>query len=117
MLVGWEGLDAAVAARVAGCSLATFRVRLHRARRRLAKALEDNAGPDDPAQPTTKETAATKQTATTEQTAGTKQTATTKQTAAAAGSKAPPPPAAGWSPRPRGRRARPARPASRGSGR
>jgi RNA polymerase sigma factor (sigma-70 family) len=37
-LTEWEHLDIATAARVAGCSAATFRVRLHRARRRLADA-------------------------------------------------------------------------------
>lgn len=41
MLVGWEGLDTAAAARVLGCSAATFAVRLHRARRRLERALAD----------------------------------------------------------------------------
>jgi RNA polymerase sigma-70 factor (ECF subfamily) len=39
-LTEWEQLDIATAARVAGCSPATFRVRLHRARRRLATAHE-----------------------------------------------------------------------------
>jgi len=34
-LTEWEQLDIATAARVAGCSPAAFRVRLHRARRRL----------------------------------------------------------------------------------
>jgi RNA polymerase sigma-70 factor (ECF subfamily) len=37
-LVEWEHLDIASAAEVAGCSSATFRVRLHRARRRLVTA-------------------------------------------------------------------------------
>jgi RNA polymerase sigma-70 factor, ECF subfamily len=37
-LTEWEHLDMTAAARVAGCSAATFRVRLHRARRRLAEA-------------------------------------------------------------------------------
>jgi RNA polymerase sigma-70 factor (ECF subfamily) len=37
-LVEWEHLDISAAARVVGCSAATFRVRLHRARRRLAAA-------------------------------------------------------------------------------
>jgi RNA polymerase sigma factor (sigma-70 family) len=36
MLVAWEGLDAK---RAAGCSRATFAVRLHRARQRLDRAL------------------------------------------------------------------------------
>ncbi|MCO5991868.1 RNA polymerase sigma factor [Actinoallomurus rhizosphaericola] len=38
-LTAWHGLDPADAARVAGCSRATFTVRLHRGRRRLARAL------------------------------------------------------------------------------
>jgi RNA polymerase sigma-70 factor, ECF subfamily len=38
-LVAWEGLDHRTAASVIGCSPATFRVRLHRARRALAKHL------------------------------------------------------------------------------
>jgi RNA polymerase sigma factor (sigma-70 family) len=39
-LVVWDGLDTREAASVLGCSGAAFRVRLHRARRRLAKHLE-----------------------------------------------------------------------------
>lgn len=39
-LVAWEGLDTRDAARVFGCSPGAFRVRLHRARRKLAKQLE-----------------------------------------------------------------------------
>lgn len=39
MLSAWEGLDAAQLGRVLGCSAATARVRLHRARRRLEVAL------------------------------------------------------------------------------
>jgi RNA polymerase sigma-70 factor (ECF subfamily) len=38
-LVAWDGLDVAEAAIVAGCSRATFAVRLHRARRKLMKEL------------------------------------------------------------------------------
>lgn len=38
-LVAWEGLSAADAASVLGCSPAAFRVRLHRARSELAKRL------------------------------------------------------------------------------
>jgi RNA polymerase sigma-70 factor, ECF subfamily len=34
-LIEWDGLSSAEAARVVGCSAAAFRVRLHRARRRL----------------------------------------------------------------------------------
>jgi RNA polymerase sigma-70 factor (ECF subfamily) len=39
MLVAWEGLGSAEAARAAGCSRPAFAVRLHRARKRLAAAL------------------------------------------------------------------------------
>ncbi|MFH9070076.1 RNA polymerase sigma factor [Streptomyces alboflavus] len=39
LLVGWDGLDVADAAKVVGCSRRTFAVRLHRARRRLMRAL------------------------------------------------------------------------------
>ncbi|MFD9884662.1 RNA polymerase sigma factor [Streptomyces alboflavus] len=39
LLVGWDGLDVADAAQVVGCGRRTFAVRLHRARRRLARAL------------------------------------------------------------------------------
>jgi RNA polymerase sigma-70 factor, ECF subfamily len=41
LLTAWEGLSADRAARAAGCSRATFHVRLHRARKRLAQALEE----------------------------------------------------------------------------
>ena len=40
LLTAWEGLSTDRAARAAGCSRATFHVRLHRARKRLAQALE-----------------------------------------------------------------------------
>jgi RNA polymerase sigma-70 factor (ECF subfamily) len=52
-LVEWEQLDTGTAAQVVGCSAATFRVRLHRARRRLA-ALGERAerGPDERERPT-----------------------------------------------------------------
>lgn len=39
-LAAWEGLDAQDAAAVLDCTPSTFRVRLHRARRELAKQLE-----------------------------------------------------------------------------
>jgi RNA polymerase sigma factor (sigma-70 family) len=39
-LIAWDGLDTRTAARVFGCSPGAFRVRLHRARRKLAKQLE-----------------------------------------------------------------------------
>ncbi|HEX2316968.1 MAG TPA: sigma-70 family RNA polymerase sigma factor [Thermomonospora sp.] len=40
-LVGWEDLDARDAAVVLGCSVKTFSVRLHRARKRLAAVLAE----------------------------------------------------------------------------
>jgi RNA polymerase sigma-70 factor, ECF subfamily len=43
LLTAWEGLDAREAAAASGCSTATFSVRLHRARRRLERALADAA--------------------------------------------------------------------------
>jgi RNA polymerase sigma-70 factor (ECF subfamily) len=39
-LICWENLDTADAARVLGCSAATLRVRLHRARQRLARLVQ-----------------------------------------------------------------------------
>src|SRR3954462_7702937 len=48
MLVAWEELDPAAAAPAAGCSRPTFAVRLHRARRRLARALAAPAAPRRP---------------------------------------------------------------------
>lgn len=39
MLVAWDGLDSKQAAEAAGCTRATFAVRLHRARQRLDRAL------------------------------------------------------------------------------
>ncbi|MEZ5079867.1 MAG: sigma-70 family RNA polymerase sigma factor [Thermoleophilia bacterium] len=39
LLVAWDGLSHAEAARVVGCTTATFTVRVHRARRRLAALL------------------------------------------------------------------------------
>jgi RNA polymerase sigma factor (sigma-70 family) len=44
-LAEWEQLDHAAAARAAGCSATAFKVRLHRARRRLARALDKQAAP------------------------------------------------------------------------
>jgi RNA polymerase sigma factor (sigma-70 family) len=41
-LIAWDGLQPREAAVVAGCSAATFAVRAHRARRRLAALLEDS---------------------------------------------------------------------------
>lgn len=39
LLIGWEGLDNDAAATVMGCSTVAFKVRVHRARRRLARLL------------------------------------------------------------------------------
>jgi len=39
MLIAWEGLDHRAAASVMGCSTTAFAVRLHRARRKLQRAL------------------------------------------------------------------------------
>ena len=44
-LVGWEQLSLREAALVLGCGPATARVRLHRARRRLAELLRDHPAP------------------------------------------------------------------------
>lgn len=43
LLVAWEGLDGARAARAAGCTQVAFRGRLHRARRHVATALAETA--------------------------------------------------------------------------
>ena len=40
LLVAWDGLSNPLAAQVVGCSTGAFAVRLHRARRRLARALK-----------------------------------------------------------------------------
>jgi RNA polymerase sigma factor (sigma-70 family) len=45
MLVAWEGLDGARAARAAGCSKTAFAVRLHRARSQLAGELASLEAP------------------------------------------------------------------------
>lgn len=45
LLVAWEGLSGAEAARVVGCTTAAVHVRLHRARRRLAHALAEQQPP------------------------------------------------------------------------
>jgi RNA polymerase sigma-70 factor (ECF subfamily) len=44
MLAAWEGLSAQQAARVLGCSPTAFRIRLHRARRKLEASLDDEPG-------------------------------------------------------------------------
>lgn len=43
LLIAWEGLTPSEGAIAAGCSAAAFRVRLHRARTRLARALGEPA--------------------------------------------------------------------------
>jgi RNA polymerase sigma-70 factor (ECF subfamily) len=53
-LVGWEELDLAGAALAMGCSRATMAVRLHRARRRMIRALRA-VEPEDPARVRAKE--------------------------------------------------------------
>lgn len=45
ILVAWQGLSPRDAAHVVGCSTAAFRVRLHRARKRLAQAMETASFP------------------------------------------------------------------------
>lgn len=42
MLVAWEGLRPSEGARVLGCSTPAFRVRLHRARRKLERGIEND---------------------------------------------------------------------------
>jgi RNA polymerase sigma-70 factor (ECF subfamily) len=48
-LVAWEGLSVSEAARVMGCRPPTMAVRLHRARRRLLQALEEEPAAAEPA--------------------------------------------------------------------
>ena len=55
LLVAWDGLRNADAARVAGCSTRAFEVRLSRARARIGRALADRA-PTDDASPITRRT-------------------------------------------------------------
>ncbi|MBE1531940.1 RNA polymerase sigma factor [Actinomadura algeriensis] len=45
ILVAWQGLTPRDAARVVGCSATALRVRLHRARRRLVRAVEEGPAP------------------------------------------------------------------------
>lgn len=50
LLVAWQGLGPRDAARVLGCGVTAFRVRLHRARKRLALAVAaENPRPAEPA--------------------------------------------------------------------
>lgn len=51
LLTAWEGLSVGEAAQALGCSAATLAVRLHRARRRLARALGEADPAPDPAGP------------------------------------------------------------------
>lgn len=46
MLAAWEGLDSFAIGRVLGCSPTAARIRLHRARRRLAEKVADLSGED-----------------------------------------------------------------------
>jgi len=48
LLCAWDGLSTKEAAKVVGCSAATFGVRLHRARARLSRALHEIEGEADP---------------------------------------------------------------------
>ncbi|NNH06695.1 RNA polymerase sigma factor [Cellulomonas fimi] len=48
LLTAWDGLSAAAAAEVAGCSPEAFRVRLSRARRRLTQSANDDEPPGRP---------------------------------------------------------------------
>lgn len=48
MLIAWDGLDRRAAARVLGCSVPALAVRLHRARRLLASALDPARGQSRP---------------------------------------------------------------------
>ena len=48
-LVAWDGLEPQAAAQVVGCSAGTFAVRLHRARRRLQRALDAQEAQRPPA--------------------------------------------------------------------
>lgn len=45
MLAAWEELSSSEAARVLGCSATAYRIRLHRARRRLRERLDDRLQP------------------------------------------------------------------------
>jgi RNA polymerase sigma factor (sigma-70 family) len=47
-LIAWDGLDHRTAAQVMGCSTGSLTVRLHRARRRLARALDEAEPSSEP---------------------------------------------------------------------
>ena len=51
MLTSWDDLDAATVAHVVGCSQPAVRVRIYRARRRLAALLDQGSAPAAPPQP------------------------------------------------------------------
>jgi RNA polymerase sigma-70 factor (ECF subfamily) len=51
LLTAWEGLSVGEAAQALGCSASTLAVRLHRARRRLARALAESDQLPDPTGP------------------------------------------------------------------
>ena len=55
-LVAWEGLDGKQLATALGCSHDAARVRVHRARRRLAQLLDDSAEPAPAPTPSTRQT-------------------------------------------------------------
>jgi len=48
LLVAWDGLSPAQAAEVCRCSVTAFKVRLHRARRRLGQAVTADDEPSEP---------------------------------------------------------------------
>jgi RNA polymerase sigma-70 factor (ECF subfamily) len=51
-LIAWDGLDVPEAAQILGCSRGAFRVRLHRARRKLARQLDATKAIDGKSQAT-----------------------------------------------------------------
>jgi RNA polymerase sigma factor (sigma-70 family) len=57
MLAGWEGLDSADLARLFGCSRTAVRLRLHRARARLAREMESPQLSRETASPSQRSTA------------------------------------------------------------
>ncbi|WP_107062655.1 RNA polymerase sigma factor [Streptomyces hygroscopicus] len=75
-LVAWHGLAPRQAARVLGCSTATFSVRLHRARRRLERAVDEVGLSRDPSP---RSAAASRSEAASRPTAASRSTATLKE--------------------------------------
>lgn len=55
LLIAWEGLPPDTVARALGISVPTMRVRLHRARKRLSRRMDDLSGVSGPVAPTTVE--------------------------------------------------------------